>query len=99
MHSHNFLRRPDADELAIQEVAKMIENAKMPLLLIGAGANRKRTCRALTDFIEQTASHFLIYKWEKVLYMSVAEHIGQLKEEHVPMGLTKDHLIMIKLFS
>jgi len=51
-------RRPDADELAIQAVAKMIENAKMPLLLIGAGANRKRTCRALTDFIEQTDAPF-----------------------------------------
>jgi acetolactate synthase-1/2/3 large subunit len=51
-------RRPDADESAIQEAAKMIESAKMPLLLIGAGANRKRTSRALTDFIEQTGIPF-----------------------------------------
>lgn len=51
-------RRPDADESAIREAAKMIENAKMPLLLIGAGANRKRTSRALTDFIEQTGIPF-----------------------------------------
>ena len=51
-------RRPDADELAIQEAAKMIENAKMPLLLIGAGANRKRTSEALAEFIEQTGIPF-----------------------------------------
>jgi len=51
-------RRPDADEQAIQEAVKMIENAKMPLLLIGAGANRKRTSKALTEFIEKTGIYF-----------------------------------------
>ncbi|MDH5474899.1 MAG: acetolactate synthase large subunit [Cyclobacteriaceae bacterium] len=51
-------RRPDADELAIREAAKMIESAKMPLLLIGAGANRKRTGAALTKFIEDTGISF-----------------------------------------
>jgi len=51
-------RRPDASKMAIQEAAKMIEQAKMPLLLIGAGANRKRTSQALTAFIEKTGIHF-----------------------------------------
>lgn len=51
-------RRPTACELAIKEAARMIENAKMPLLLIGAGANRKRTSKALTNFIEQTGIPF-----------------------------------------
>ena len=51
-------RRPDADESAFQEAAKMIENAKMPLLLIGAGANRKRTGKALSNFIEETGIPF-----------------------------------------
>ncbi|GMT44538.1 MAG: acetolactate synthase [bacterium] len=51
-------RRPDADEKAIQKAVEMIESAKMPLLLIGAGANRKRTSRALTEFIEQTGIPF-----------------------------------------
>ena len=51
-------RRPDASEMALQEAAKMIEKAKMPLLLIGAGANRKRTSKALTTFIEKTGIHF-----------------------------------------
>ena len=51
-------RRPDASQKAIEEAANMIEAAKMPLLLIGAGANRKRTSKALTDFIEKTGIYF-----------------------------------------
>tara|TARA_R110001592_G_scaffold89248_1_gene262608 strand:+ start:11988 stop:13628 length:1641 start_codon:yes stop_codon:yes gene_type:complete len=51
-------RRPDADEMAIQEASKMIEKAKMPLLLIGAGANRKRTSKALQAFIDKTGIPF-----------------------------------------
>jgi len=51
-------RRADSDKLAIQEAVKMIEDAKMPLLLIGAGANRKRTGKALTNLIEQTGIPF-----------------------------------------
>ena len=51
-------RRPDADERAIEEAVNMIQSAKMPLLLIGAGANRKRTTKALTKFIAQTGIPF-----------------------------------------
>jgi len=51
-------RRPDADEMAIREATKMIEQAKMPLLLIGAGANRKRTSQALQAFIDKTGIPF-----------------------------------------
>jgi len=51
-------RRPDADELAIHKAAQLIEAAKMPLLLIGAGANRKRTSKALEEFIKKTGIPF-----------------------------------------
>jgi acetolactate synthase-1/2/3 large subunit len=51
-------RRPDADEMAIEEAVKMIEEAKTPLLLIGAGANRKKTGEALTKYIDQTGIPF-----------------------------------------
>jgi acetolactate synthase-1/2/3 large subunit len=47
-------RRPVADELVCKEAAKMIEEAKMPLLLIGAGANRQRTSEELNNFIDKT---------------------------------------------
>jgi len=51
-------KRPDADDIAIQTAAEMIEAAKMPLLLIGAGANRKSTQEALTYFIKTTGIRF-----------------------------------------
>ncbi|MFT7235528.1 MAG: acetolactate synthase-1/2/3 large subunit [Methylophagaceae bacterium] len=51
-------RRPDADNSAIKAAVKMLKEAKMPLLLVGAGANRKRASRALTTFIEKTGIPF-----------------------------------------
>ncbi|MEX2369256.1 MAG: thiamine pyrophosphate-binding protein, partial [Candidatus Paceibacterota bacterium] len=51
-------RRPDADDEAILEAVKMIEKAEFPLLMIGAGANRKDTREALTEFIDRTGIHF-----------------------------------------
>jgi acetolactate synthase-1/2/3 large subunit len=47
-------RRPEADEQVCRVAAKMIEEAKMPLILIGAGANRQRTSKALNNFIYKT---------------------------------------------
>jgi acetolactate synthase-1/2/3 large subunit len=51
-------RRPDADEKVCREAAKMVEEANMPLLLIGAGANRKRTSQVLSDFIDKSGIPF-----------------------------------------
>ncbi|MBE9562608.1 MAG: acetolactate synthase large subunit [Proteobacteria bacterium] len=51
-------RRPDADEIVAKQAAKMIETAEMPLLLIGAGANRKRTSEALNFFVDKTGIPF-----------------------------------------
>jgi len=50
--------RPDASTGSIKEAARMIEAAKMPLLLIGAGANRKDTRDALEQFIKKTGIPF-----------------------------------------
>ena len=36
-------RRPSADDKSLTSAIEMIKEAKSPLLLIGAGANRKRT--------------------------------------------------------
>ncbi len=51
-------RRPDAAEAAIDEAVAMIEAAQMPLLLIGAGANRKDTGQALQEFVDKTGIYF-----------------------------------------
>lgn len=51
-------RRPTADKAAISEAVKMIEDAELPLLLIGAGANRQRTSEALRQFVDKTGIYF-----------------------------------------
>ena len=52
-------RRPAAEEKAIARAVAMIEQAKRPLLLVGAGANRKRTSKQLTRFVEQTGIPYI----------------------------------------
>ncbi|MGL1885449.1 MAG: acetolactate synthase large subunit [Reichenbachiella sp.] len=54
----NHIRRPSADFKAVKQAVKMIEESKMPLLLIGAGANRKRTRDALQAFVTKTKMPF-----------------------------------------
>ncbi|WP_395377013.1 acetolactate synthase large subunit [Marinicella sp. W31] len=51
-------QRPLADANAVSQAVQMIQEAKMPLLLIGAGANRKATRQALTEFIDKTGIYF-----------------------------------------
>ncbi|MBS0358999.1 MAG: acetolactate synthase large subunit [Proteobacteria bacterium] len=43
---------PYADTPQLDEAVRMIELAKKPLLLIGAGANRKSTTKALSTFVD-----------------------------------------------
>jgi len=52
-------RRPNASERSIDEAVAMIEQARHPLLLIGAGANRKNTSQVLTDFVDRTGIPFV----------------------------------------
>lgn len=52
------VRIPKADSTTINEAVKMIEAAKRPLILIGAGANRNRIGNALTDFVNDTGIPF-----------------------------------------
>lgn len=49
---------PKPDDGIIEEAVNMIQEAKMPLLLIGAGANRKVTCEALRAFVDHTGIYF-----------------------------------------
>lgn len=52
------VRRPVAEEKAIKQAIEMIEQARHPLLLIGAAANRKLTSRMLRCFIDKTGIPF-----------------------------------------
>ena len=52
-------RRPIAEEKAVRQAVDMIESAKSPLLLIGAGANRKLPARMLRAFVDKTRIPFI----------------------------------------
>ncbi len=52
------VERPQPDSSVIKKAVQMIEDARRPLVLIGAGANRKATSVALRKFIDKTGLHF-----------------------------------------
>jgi acetolactate synthase-1/2/3 large subunit len=53
------VRRPAADVKSIVQAVEALQNAKSPVLVIGAGANRKMTGKMLREFVEQTGIPFL----------------------------------------
>jgi acetolactate synthase-1/2/3 large subunit len=54
---HN-VKYPKADQEAIAQATKMIQKAKRPLILIGAGANRTRISNELTNLIDEIGIPF-----------------------------------------
>ena len=52
-------RRPVPDEKSVRVAARRIEQAKSPILVIGAGANRTMTSRMLGQFIDKTGIPFV----------------------------------------
>jgi acetolactate synthase I/II/III large subunit len=55
----SLVRRPLADEKAVRAAVAKIEAARSPVLVIGAGANRKMTSRMLLEFVEKTGIPFI----------------------------------------
>ncbi len=49
----SYTRRPIAEEKAIRQATEAIAGSRKPLLLIGAGANRKLTAKMLREFVEK----------------------------------------------
>ncbi len=66
------IRRPVADEKAIDHAAEMIRKARRPVMLISAGANRKRIGRQLVNFLEKTGIYAVSTQMGK----------GVLSEDH-----------------
>ncbi|MDM7859038.1 acetolactate synthase large subunit [Alteromonas sp. ASW11-36] len=52
-------RRPIAEYKAINKAVEMIEQATSPILVIGAGANRKLTSKMLGEFVAKTGIPFI----------------------------------------
>ncbi len=59
VYDKSRVRRPVAEEKAVNTAVEMIHQAKKPLILIGAGANRKTTNKMLTKFIDKTGIPFI----------------------------------------
>ncbi|GJM24215.1 MAG: acetolactate synthase [Phycisphaerae bacterium] len=55
----SLVRRPTAEEKSIVAAINEIQSAKHPLLLVGAGANRKLTCKMLRSFVEKFGIPFV----------------------------------------
>lgn len=53
------VRRPVAEEKAVQRAAGLLREAKHPLLLVGAGANRKLTAKVLRQFVAKQGIPFI----------------------------------------
>ncbi|MFL6843365.1 MAG: acetolactate synthase large subunit [Allosphingosinicella sp.] len=57
--ARSLSRRPTAEEKAIRAAVTKIEAARSPLLVIGAGANRKMTSQMLLELVEKTGIPFV----------------------------------------
>ncbi|WP_330848762.1 thiamine pyrophosphate-binding protein [Aurantiacibacter sp. MUD11] len=55
----SIARRPSAEGKAVRQAVEALEAAERPVLVIGAGANRKMTGRMLRQFIEKTGIPFV----------------------------------------
>lgn len=55
----SLARRPTAEEKSIHAAIELIHKAKSPLLMIGAAANRRLTCRMLRQFVDQVGIPFV----------------------------------------
>ncbi len=53
------VRRPGPDPKAITQAAEKIAKSKSPLIIIGAGANRKRIHKHLSEFVKKTNMPFV----------------------------------------
>jgi acetolactate synthase I/II/III large subunit len=71
------VRRPAPDEKAINAAVKMIENAKHPLVLAAAGANRKLIRKQLENFLDKTKIPFVTTQMGKgVIDESSDKYLG-----------------------
>ena len=71
------IRRPVADYKAIPELISEIEQAKAPIILIWAGANRKRVTTYLTKFIEKyNIPFFTSQMWKGVVDEWMSQCLG-----------------------
>jgi acetolactate synthase-1/2/3 large subunit len=91
-------RRPIAEEKAVKKAVELIEKSKHPLILIGAGANRKRTSRDLTKLIEKTGIPFFTTQMGKgVVTEKHTQYLGTAalsENDYIHCAINKADLII-----
>jgi len=71
------VRRPIPDHKAIASLIEKLEQAKRPIILVGAGANRKRVSKYLTSFIQKHNIPFFCSQMGKgVVDERLAQYVG-----------------------
>jgi len=68
----SYHRRPVADDKAVQRAINAIMASKRPILMVGAGANRKTSAKMLREFVDRTGIPFFTTQMGK----------GVIDEEH-----------------
>ena len=71
----SLCRRPSAEPKAVRAAVERLERAKAPMLVIGAGANRKLTGRMLLQFVEKTGIPFVTTQLGKGVVDETSPHI------------------------
>ena len=71
-HRRIALRRPAPDPKAVEQAAALLGEAERPLVIVSAGANRKRVGPKLREFLESTGIHAVSTQMGK----------GVLSEDH-----------------
>lgn len=71
------IRRPIIDEKAIALLVQELQKATSPIILVGAGANRKRITKYLTEFItKHNIPFFASQMWKWVVREDVKQYLG-----------------------
>lgn len=68
------VRRPIAEDKAIARAVEMVEKATSPVIVIGAGANRKLTAKMLNELVEKTGIPYITTQMGK----GVLDESGEL---------------------
>ncbi len=92
------VRRPIAAETSINKIVELLVKAKRPLVVVGAGANRKRTSNMLTDLITKFNIPFVNTQMGKgVICESFTEFAGTAalsQGDYVHQSISKSDLII-----
>lgn len=92
------IRRPQIDEKTLNNLKNIIEKSTKPIILIGAGANRKRISKYLTHFIEKYNIPFFTSQMGKwVVDESLPQYLGTAaltSGDYIHQAIEKSDLII-----